>query len=47
MSSSRYPKEFTIEAVKRGFPVADVAGRQSISMHSPYTDSPYVESRVF
>ena len=40
MSSTRYPEEFKIEAVKqiteRGYPVAEVASRIGVSQHSLY-----------
>jgi transposase len=40
MSNQRYPEEFKIEAVKqvtdRGLPVAEVAARLGMSMHSLY-----------
>lgn len=40
MSSKRYAEEFKVEAVKqvteRGYPVAEVAGRLGVSLHSLY-----------
>jgi transposase len=40
MSNQRYPEEFKIEAVKqvtdRGLPVAEVAARLGMSVHSLY-----------
>ncbi|MGY0652326.1 transposase [Luteimonas sp. A537] len=41
MSSKRYAEEFRIEAVRqitdRGHPVAEVAARLGVSVHSLYT----------
>jgi len=40
MSNKRYPEEFRIEAAKqvteRGYPVAEVASRLGVSIHSVY-----------
>lgn len=40
MSNKRYPEEFRIEAAKqvteRGYPVAEVARRLGVSIHSVY-----------